>query len=90
MNRVALIILTLAFGFFIPKSYSQVNPNPSAIVDALITAEMTTMHLPGVATMIVKDDKVVWNRSYGFADIENANPVSKEFPPTCTSIRQKK
>jgi CubicO group peptidase (beta-lactamase class C family) len=47
------------------------------------------MHLPGVATMIVKDDKVVWNRSYGFADIENAIPVSKEFPPTCTSIRQK-
>lgn len=76
MNRSIVILLTLFFGFFNRNSFSQINPNPSALVNAFITSEMAIEHLPGVATLIIKDDKVVWNQSYGFADIANSIPVT--------------
>lgn len=55
---------------------AQENPNPSASVDALIAEEMELERLPGVATVIVKDGKIVWIESYGFADVENAVMVA--------------
>lgn len=57
-------------------AFSQSNPNPSTSVDAFIQSEMNTQHFPGVSTVIVKDDKIVWINSYGFADVANTIPVS--------------
>jgi len=54
---------------------SQTNPNPNAALDAYIQSEMTAERLPGVSTVIVKDGKIVWMKSYGFADVGNAVPV---------------
>lgn len=51
------------------------NPNPDANLDASIQNEMTTQHLPGVSTVIVKNGKIVWVESYGYADVGNLVPV---------------
>jgi CubicO group peptidase (beta-lactamase class C family) len=51
------------------------NPNPSASIDAFILSEMNTERLPGASTVIVKDNKIVWIKSYGFADVANLIPV---------------
>ena len=61
--------------FIIFSSHSQ-NPNPSSILDEYILAEMEEEHFPGTTTVIVKDGKIVWIQSYGFADIENGILVS--------------
>ncbi len=55
---------------------SQVNPNPNATLDSYIQSEMSFEKLPGVATIIVKNGEIVWVESYGYADVENAVPVS--------------
>ncbi len=55
--------------------FSQGNPNPSALIDSLILNEMTDKNLPGVSTVIVKNGKIVWVESYGYADVENLVPV---------------
>lgn len=50
---------------------AQSNPNPNASLDAYILNEMNLEKFPGVSTIIVKDGKIVWLESYGYADVEN-------------------
>lgn len=57
------------------QAQAQGNPNPSSSVDAFILDEMEAERFPGAATVIVKDGKIVWLQSYGFADVENSVPV---------------
>ncbi len=66
------IIINLTFYRSI---FSQTNPNPNTTVDAFIQNEMNTQHFPGVSTVIVKDNKIVWINSYGYADVANSIPV---------------
>ena len=51
------------------------NPNPSTVLDAVILNEMSTRHFPGASTIIVKNGKIVWVESYGYADIANSLTV---------------
>ena len=51
------------------------NPNPSSALDAIIQSEMNTRNFPGVSTVIVKDNQIVWVESYGYADIASATMV---------------
>ena len=70
-NLGALVSLLIVTG----TANGQTNPNPSASVDAFISSEMSAEKFPGVSTVIVKDDKIVWINSYGSADVENSIPV---------------
>ncbi len=45
-------------------------------LDAAIRAEMQARGIPSLAACIVKDDAIVWLRSYGWADKENQKPAS--------------
>ncbi|PHR48724.1 MAG: hypothetical protein COA32_04445 [Fluviicola sp.] len=69
------LVTNSLFLFLMCNVNAQTNPNPSTAVDAVIEAEMNTEYLPGVATVIVKDGKIVWIESYGYADVENSVPV---------------
>ena len=51
------------------------NPNPNAALDNFIQDEMNFERFPGASTIIVKDGKIVWVASYGFADVANAIAV---------------
>jgi CubicO group peptidase (beta-lactamase class C family) len=72
MQIIWVCILTLVTS---GTALSQTNPNPNPAIDAYILNEMNVERFPGVSTVIVKDDKIVWLKSYGLADIENAIPV---------------
>ncbi len=49
----------------------QGNPNPNTLIDNFILTEMMDKNLPGLSTVIVKNGKIVWVESYGYADVEN-------------------
>lgn len=51
------------------------NPNPSVSLSDYIQDEMNIERFPGASTIIIKDGKIVWVESYGFADVENMVPV---------------
>lgn len=48
------------------------NPNPSAALDNFILSEMNTEHIPGMATLVVKNGEIVWRQAYGMADVPNS------------------
>ncbi|TVR38325.1 MAG: class A beta-lactamase-related serine hydrolase [Cryomorphaceae bacterium] len=72
LPTIGLIFASLLFYF---SSFSQENPNPSTMLDAIIASEMELERFPGVSAVIVKDGQIVWIQSYGMADIEQNIPV---------------
>src|SRR3954452_22323223 len=49
-----------------------------AFVDHLVTNRMQEAHVPGAVVTIVKDDKVLLNKGYGFANLEQHTPVDPD------------
>lgn len=48
----------------------------SASLDSLIRYKMAENHIPGVATIALKDGQIVWNQCYGYAVLENNTLVA--------------
>ncbi|UCD20328.1 MAG: serine hydrolase [candidate division WOR-3 bacterium] len=48
----------------------------SASLDSLIDYRMLENHIPGVATIAIKDGQIIWNRSFGYAVLEDSIPVA--------------
>jgi len=51
-------------------------PRDSASLDSLIRYKMLENHIPGVASIALKDGEIVWNQSYGYAVLEDSIPVA--------------
>jgi CubicO group peptidase (beta-lactamase class C family) len=49
-----------------------------AFVDRIVTNRMQENHVPGAVVTIVKDDKVIFNKGYGFANLDQHTPVDAD------------
>ena len=47
----------------------------SLMLDSIIIAYKNSQSIPGIATMIVKDNEVIWNKNYGYRNLQNQLPV---------------
>lgn len=47
----------------------------SVMLDSIITAYKNLESIPGIATLIIKDDKVIWYKNYGYRNLELQLPV---------------
>jgi CubicO group peptidase (beta-lactamase class C family) len=47
----------------------------SLMIDSLILAYQNSLSIPGIATLIIKDNEVVWNKNYGYRDLQYQLPV---------------
>ncbi len=43
---------------------------------SIIESNMSTYHYPGASICVVIDSNIVWQRSFGYADLENSVPVA--------------
>lgn len=50
--------------------------DPGARADAWLREQMTTRKIPGLAVAVIQDGKVLFERAYGLANIENGVPVT--------------
>ena len=58
------------------RSPTTVTANAASInLDSIIIAHMNALGTPGLATLIVKDNKIVWNKNYGYRDVAQQLPV---------------
>jgi len=55
-------------------------------LDAFITEIMKANHVPGLSACIVKGDKLVWAKQYGWADVENKIPMTEDTIQNIGSI----
>ena len=61
---------------FSEQSKLAVNVNPdSAMIDSIITSEMNAKSIPGFASIIIKNNRIIWNKNYGYKNREQQLPV---------------
>ncbi len=72
----AIFILTAVSGtvWFVLQRW--IHSSPGNDIDAFIQNKMRQDHLPGLAAAIVNDQKVLWCKGYGKANIEKGIPVT--------------
>ena len=47
----------------------------SLMLDSIISAYRNSQSVPGIATLITKDSQVIWNKNYGYRNLELQLPV---------------
>ena len=45
------------------------------MLDSIILAYKNSLSIPGIATLIIKDNEVVWNKNYGYRNLQYQLPV---------------
>src|SRR3954447_26657248 len=59
-----------------PAAYGAPSGQATGAVDQYVRAEMDRLHIPGLALAVVKDGDVVYQQSYGLANVELKVPVT--------------
>lgn len=80
MKRLMLIFLLLK----VSSVYCQSLEIDS--IDLFISKQAEKYHIPGIAACVIKGDKIVWSKAYGYADIETEKPMSTESVINIASI----
>ncbi len=73
---LGLILALLSLGLNAAHTQSTTTSSKATQVDQYIDQVMSQYNIPGVALAIVKDDKVVHRKNYGFANLEHEVPVT--------------
>src|SRR5689334_18251426 len=63
--------------FILFAVYSQKRQPTSKEIDQLVRREMAELHIPGMAVAVVQDGKLLHMGTYGIANIEWEQPVTK-------------
>lgn len=68
----------LVMGLLLAQAVFAAEPKPSALSDpnAFIEAEMAKEKTPGLAIAVVKDGRVIYQRGFGYRDVEHQLPVT--------------
>ena len=80
MKRVVLLFLA-------PVLWAQgLSPTQIRDVEALITAEMSREHIPGMSVAVATKDGSIWSNGYGMSDLENFVPAKASTEYRTASI----
>lgn len=73
---VGIIILSIAIK--LKSSYLMFSPSSQSDIDNMIVNKMKDDHIPGMSVLIVKNNKTILNKGYGF-QILKRNPKSHQI-----------
>ena len=83
--KYLILTIIVTFGILTENAFAQSNENPvdslffiESFLDSTILSEIDKLHIPGAVVTIVKHGNIVYNKGYGFADIESKRAVNEE------------
>ena len=76
INKNSKRLLSLLFLFTLAISQGQQNKNVAQL-DAMIVEGMKDWKVPGLATIVVKDGEVVFQKTYGVKNLETRETKSE-------------
>ena len=79
---VLLILRANLFGQLPLSNYPEMLP----VIDAWLDAQRDFDRLPGISVAIVKDQDIIFQKGYGYADVETKNPMKPETICSICSI----
>ena len=60
------------------KPVTSLAAKSAARLDSFVAAQMAARHIPGLSAYLIHEDAVLWQKSYGFADLENKTPFTAD------------
>ncbi|MEK6334574.1 MAG: serine hydrolase domain-containing protein [Acidobacteriota bacterium] len=84
ISRYAFTLFSLAVLVTLSVASVTAKPGPRAepdynSLDAVVAAELKEKHTPGAVVAIVSDDKVIYAKAFGLANVETNAPMQKEM-----------
>src|SRR5688572_3622463 len=74
MKRILSILL---LSLLAPPAYAQSDQQMASDIDAFVQRIMSVSGIPGLSVAVVKGDRAILTKGYGFADIERKVPVTE-------------
>lgn len=79
--------ITFLLCFIVLQNCSIFEPeNDTEDLDSEIQKEMAAREIPSISTCIIKDTQIVFQKSYGYADVEKRIPATSETNYTLMSV----
>lgn len=76
MKRTRVLLAVILCGLTLLPAAAQ---RPADDLEAVAAAELRDTRTPGAAVALVKDDRIVWARGFGIADVDTSTPVRPEM-----------
>src|ERR1700752_645398 len=75
-----LIAICTALAVMSVTAKPTVRPEPDySALDAVIAAELKDKHTPGAVVAVISNDKVVYAKAFGLANVETNTPMEKDM-----------
>ncbi len=58
----------------------------AARLEQFVAAQMAARHIPGLSACLIHEDAVLWQKSFGFADLKNKTPFTADHIQNIASI----
>ncbi|MFT4032516.1 MAG: serine hydrolase [Siphonobacter sp.] len=84
MKKLILLFVCCSLMSYGQKKKSP-SPDPAAAYDEYVQRTMKEWEIPGMAIVVVKDNKVLFKKGYGVRKINTADPVDTQTLFTCAS-----
>ncbi len=83
MKQLVSLVAVVACLWSAPATGQDLADHPEVasqikLMDAWIQAQMKAIELPGLVIGVVNDQKVVWSKAYGHADVERDTPMQSD------------
>jgi CubicO group peptidase (beta-lactamase class C family) len=88
MKRTLLLltVLVISQGTFGQSKTENSLKDAIGLIDAWLESQQAYDHLPGISAGIVKNQQLIWNKQYGFADLRKNVPTTSETVYSICSI----
>ena len=81
--RISKFFMTVAASVMV---FAACSPSTEQKTDEAINAVMNEFQAVGIAATVVKDGEVVYNKSFGYKDLENKTPLTNDNVMRIASI----
>lgn len=75
---VIFCVFILCQCFFVESSAKVINDELESNIETLVTEQMTEGNIPGLSVVIVKGDKTIYQKGFGYADLGSDQKVTNE------------
>jgi serine beta-lactamase-like protein LACTB, mitochondrial len=76
--RVVIAVLLLCASAALAAAQDhQLSPEKQAQIEAAVSKEMASSHVPGLSVAVVENGEYIWASGFGLADVENNSPASE-------------
>lgn len=87
MNTITYIILTILVALVSHSEvHAQQHQEQYPLVDTLIESFIKQANLPGVSIAVSKDEKIIFTKGYGYADIKNQQLMTPDMQLRTASV----